>query len=222
MSPKIKKERTARVRVLNAILKRLYPDPKIALNYSNNWELLVAVQLSAQCTDERVNSVTEKLFKKYKTIAQYACAPQKEMETILYPVGFYRNKTKNIQRAAHLLLQKYNGTVPKTMDELLTIPGVARKTANVILSNAFAVHEGIAVDTHVRRFAIRFDLSDFTDPVRIERDLMEIMPQHEWWGFNHRLVHYGRDFCPARKHDCLRHPLTEVYPKAAEIWPKSR
>jgi endonuclease-3 len=120
-----------------------------------------------------------------------------------------------------MVLEEYGGVVPNTMEELLRIPGVARKTANVILSNAFGIHEGIAVDTHVRRFAIRFDLSDFTDPIRIERDLMSIMPQSEWWGFNHRLVYYGRDFCVARKHDCVHHPLTPVYPEAIKIWPKS-
>ena len=108
------------------------------------------------------------------------------------------------------------------MEEMLTIPGVARKTANVVLSTLYSVHEGIAVDTHVRRFAIRFNLSDYTDPVRIERDLIEIMPKREWWGFNHRLVHYGRDYCRARKHDCSKHPLTLVYPKANKIWPSAR
>lgn len=204
---------------MNAILRKLYPDPRIALNYSNTWELLVAVVLSAQCTDKRVNIVTEKLFKKYPRIEDYATATQAAMEKDVYQCGFYRNKAKNIRNAARAVLEHFNGEVPKTMEELVTIPGVARKTANVILSNAFQVHAGIAVDTHVRRFAIRFDLSDHRDPVRIERDLMEIMPESEWWGFNHRLVHYGRDHCPARKHDCAAHPLTQVYPEANSSWP---
>lgn len=204
---------------MNAILRTLYPDPRIALDHSNTWELLVAVVLSAQCTDKRVNLVTEKLFKKYRTVEDYANATQAAMEKDIYQCGFYRNKAKNIRNAAKMVLAHFGGVVPKTMQELVTIPGVARKTANVVLSNAFAVHEGIAVDTHVRRFAIRFDLSDHKDPVRIERDLMEIMPRSEWWGFNHRLVHYGRDHCPARKHDCTKHPLTKVYPEANTVWP---
>jgi endonuclease-3 len=216
-----KRQRIARVRALNRILRTLYPNPKIALNYGNTWELLVAVQLSAQCTDARVNQVTERLFKKYRTIAAYAAATQEEMEHAVFQCGFYRNKAKNIRGAAQMVLEKYHGIVPHTMEELLLIPGVARKTANVVLSNAFAQHEGIAVDTHVRRFAIRFDLSDYTDPVRIEKDLMDIMPRREWWGFNHRLVHYGRDVCPARPHACSGHPLTTVYPEAAQRWPKA-
>lgn len=211
-----------RVKKMNRILKRLYSSPKIALNYSNGWEMLVAVQLSAQCTDERVNKVTERLFKKYRTMDAYAGAPQKEMEEAVYQCGFYRNKSKNIRAAARFLLDKHGGEIPNNLKELLCIPGVARKTANVVLSNLHQIHEGIAVDTHVRRFAIRFDLSDHKDPVRIERDLMEIMPRSKWWGFNHRLVQYGREICPARKHDCADHPLTGVYPKAATIWPRSR
>ncbi len=207
---------------MNAVLRKLYKEPKIALNFSNTWELLVAVALSAQCTDERVNKVTKDLFANYPTIRDYAEASQGEMEKAVFQCGFYRNKAKNIRGAAKKVLEDFAGEVPKTMDELTTIPGVARKTANVILSNAYGIAEGIAVDTHVRRFAIRFDLTDYKDPIRIEKDLMEIMPKSEWWGFNHRLVHYGRDYCPARKHDCEAHPLTKIYPKANEIWPKAR
>jgi endonuclease-3 len=213
--------RVVRVRAMNRILRRLYPKAIIELNHSSTWELLVAVQLSAQCTDARVNQVTAQLFKQYPTIESYAAASQRDMERAVFSTGFYRNKARNIRRAAQMILRDFGGEVPRTMDALLTIPGVARKTANVVLSNAFNIHEGIAVDTHVRRFAIRFDLSDFTDPVRIERDLMEIMPQKEWWGFNHRLVLYGRYVCPARPHTCDEHPLTKVCPEAAKIWPKS-
>lgn len=220
MKPSKKRERTLRVRRMNTILRKLYQNPRIALNHSNHWELLVAVQLSAQCTDARVNLVTEKLFKKYTTIESYRDATQGEMERAVFRCGFYRNKARNIRNAARMIIEEYGGVVPKTMEELVRIPGVARKTANVVLSNAFGVHEGIAVDTHVRRFAIRFDLSDFKDPIRIEKDLLQIMPQSEWWGFNHRLVHYGRDVCQARKHDCLKHPLTRVFQKANTVWPK--
>lgn len=207
---------------MNLILRRLYPYARIALNYSNDWELMVAVQLSAQCTDERVNQVTAGLFKKYPTFEHYVKASHDEFEKDIHSCGFYRNKTKNILSAARMVKEKYGGTLPSTMKDLLTLPGVARKTANVVLSNIHGIAEGIAVDTHVRRFAIRFDLTDHKDPVRIERDLMDIMPQEDWWMFNHRLVHYGRDICPARRHDCKKHPLTAVYPRAAQIWPKAR
>jgi len=221
MTEEQRKVRSTRLRRMNSVLRKLYPNPIIALNYSNTWELLVAVQLSAQCTDARVNKVTEKLFKMFPTIQAYRDATQEEMETAVFQCGFYRNKAKNIRGSAQMVMERYSGEVPSTMEELLTLPGVARKTANVVLSNAFGQHEGIAVDTHVRRFAIRFDLSDFTDPVRIERDLLAIMPKEEWWGFNHRLVHYGRDICQARKHDCASHPLTKIYPECSDIWPKA-
>ena len=222
MSKQKQLERIGRIKKMNIVLRKLYPKAVIALNYKSDWELLVAVQLSAQCTDERVNQVTKNLFQKYKTIDDYANASQAAMEQAVYSTGFYRNKARNIIAAAQRIRDVFGGTVPQTMDELLSIPGVARKTANVLLSCLYGVNEGIAVDTHVRRFAIRFDLSDYTDPVRIERDLMASMPKHEWWGFNHRLVQYGRDYCPARKHDCTMHPLTKLYPKAAEKWPKSK
>lgn len=222
MNTRKKQVRKERVQKMNRVLGKLYPEAKIALNYSNDFECLVAVQLSAQCTDERVNKVTEKLFKKYKTIHDYATAKQSKFEKDIFSCGFYKNKAKNIIGAANELLEHFSGTLPRTMEEMLQLPGVARKTANVVLSTLYGVHEGIAVDTHVRRFAIRFDLSDHTDPVRIERDLMEIMPQRYWWGFNHRLVHYGRDVCPARKHDCNDHSLTKIYPPAANCWPKSK
>lgn len=221
MRADLREARTRRVRAMNHILKKLYPQPVIALNHSNTWELLVAVVLSAQCTDERVNRVTKTLFKKYPTIVSYRDASQEDMERAIFSCGFYRNKAKNIRNAARVIMEHYNGEVPRTMSELLTIPGVARKTANVILSNAFQLHEGIAVDTHVRRFAIRFNLTDYTNPIQIERDLMCIMPRSEWWYFNHRLVHYGRDYCPARKHDCNNHPLTTIYPEACMVWPKA-
>lgn len=221
MTKEKKQERVLRVRKMNRILTRLYPSLMIALNHGNNWELLVAVVLSAQCTDVRVNMVTDKLFKKYKTIESYRDASQQEMEKDIHACGFFRNKAKNIRNAARMVIEEFGGVVPNSMDELIKIPGVGRKTANVILSNAFGTHTGIAVDTHVRRFAIRFDLSDYTDPFRIEKDLMEIMPKAEWWGFNHRLVFYGREYCPARKHDCTKHPLTPIHPDAVEIWPRA-
>ena len=217
-----KAARTARVKKMNTILWKLYPEVKIEINFSNPWELMVAVQLSAQCTDKRVNEVTAKLFKKYPTLDDYIAAKPAHFEQDIRPCGYFRNKTKNILAAAKIIYSKYDGRIPDTMEELLELPGVARKTANVILSNLYGKSEGIAVDTHVRRFAIRFDLSDFKDPVRIERDLIEIMPQSEWWSFNHRLVHYGRYVCPARPHECVNHPLTKVFPEAIKRWPQSK
>ncbi|MFT5849667.1 MAG: endonuclease-3 [Patiriisocius sp.] len=222
MTPYKKKQRTARVAQMNDILQDLYPEAVIALNYSNDFECLIAVQLSAQCTDERVNKVTANLFKKYKTLDDYANATQTEMEKDVYQTGFYRNKAKNVIAAAKRVLDEFGGELPRTLEEMITIPGAARKTSNVVLSTLYGIHVGIAVDTHVRRFAIRFDLSDYTDPIRIEKDLQSIMPQSMWWGFNHRLVNYGRDYCKAHKHDCTEHPLTPVYPKANTLWPKAK
>lgn len=222
MRAREKKERQLRVRKMNRVLHNLFPNASIELNYSNNIELLFAVILSAQCTDRRVNEVTKNLFKKYETLNDYISVKQKIFEKDIHPCGFFRNKAKNILGAAKILKEKFNGEIPNTMKDLLLLPGVARKTANVVLSNAYGISEGIAVDTHVRRFAIRFNLSDYTDPVRIERDLMNILPVNSWSSFNHQLVLYGREVCPARKHDCDSHPLTKIYPKAANIWPRSK
>jgi endonuclease-3 len=205
---------------MNAILEELYPQARVELHYTTDFECLVAVELSAQCTDARVNAVTAKLFKKYKTVDEYAHAKQSELEQIIFSCGFYRNKAKNIIAAAKKIRDEFEGELPRTLEQMVTIPGVARKTANVVLSSLYGITVGIAVDTHVRRFAIRFDLSDYTDPKRIEKDLMEIMPRSQWWGFNHRLVLYGRYVCKARVHDCAEHPLTLIYPKAVKHWPK--
>ncbi len=207
---------------MSRILEKLYPEAHIALNFKNNWELLVAVQLSAQCTDTMVNRVTETLFKKYRKLDDYIPATQAEFEKDIFQTGFYRNKARNILAAAKIVKEKFGGKIPKTMEEMLTIPGVARKTANVVLGNAHGVFNGIAVDTHVKRFATRFDLSDYKDPVRIERDLMQILPKREWFVFTYRLIDYGRAVCPARPHLCEVHPLTKIYPNAAQIWPKAK
>lgn len=188
-------------------LKELFPVAKIALSYSNNWELLVAVELSAQCTDKKVNEVTEKLFKKYPTLDDYVHADPRAFEKDIHATGFYRNKTKNILLASKVVKERFNGEIPKTMQEMLTIPGVARKTANVVLGMAYGVVEGIAVDTHVIRLSNLLGLTDQKDPVKIERDLMEIIPKSEWLGLTYRLIDYGRKYCPARKHDHRQCPL---------------
>lgn len=213
------KERSARAQRIIKKLKQLFPNAKMVLNYGNNWELLVAVMLSAQCTDKMVNKVTEKLFKKYRTLESYVRAKPREFERDIKSTGFYRNKTKNILAAAKIVKEKFGGKLPRTMEEMLTIPGVARKTANVVLGNAYGVVEGIAVDTHVRRLCIKLGLTDNNDPNKIEQDLMKLLPKKEWFRFTYLMIEYGRAICPARKHNCTSHPLTKMYPKAASIWP---
>ena len=214
------KERKERVKKINKELKKLFPDARIELGYKNPLQLLVAVILSAQATDKKVNEITEKLFKKYKTIDDYVKADPREFEKDIRQSGFFRSKTKSILGAAKKIKKDYKGKVPKTMEELLTLPGVARKTANIVLGNAYGVVEGIAVDTHVARLSKKFDLTDNKDPVKIERDLMEILPREDWGDFNHRFVLYGRHVCVRRRHSgCESHPLTKIYPKAAQNWP---
>ncbi|MEK9147879.1 MAG: endonuclease III [Patescibacteria group bacterium] len=212
----MRKKRAAKI---VAVLKKLFPKAKIFLNYSNNWELLVAVVLSAQCTDKKVNEVTAKLFKKYKTPNDYVKADPKEFEKDIRPTGFFRNKAKNILAAAKMVKDKFGGKIPRTMPEILKIPGVARKTANVVLGNAYGIVEGIAVDTHVRRLSIKLGLTDHNDPNKIEQDLMKLLPKSEWFSFTYRMIEYGRQICPARKHECPGHPLTKIYPPAANRWP---
>jgi len=192
---------------INEALKILFPDAKISLIYSNNWELLVAVELSAQCTDKKVNEVTEKLFKKYPTFEDYLTADPKEFEQDIKSTGFYHNKAKNILAAARMVRDMYDGKIPRTMEELLTIPGVARKTANVVLGNAHGIVEGIAVDTHVKRLAKRMGLTRYDDPVKIERDLMMLLPKEEWYNFTYRIIEYGRKYCSAKPHHHENCPL---------------
>jgi len=199
------------------IIRRLeeeYPDAKIALNYSNPLELLVATILSAQCTDEMVNRVTAGLFTRYPTTDDYAGASLERFEQEIRSAGFYRNKAKNIINSARIIRDEYGGSVPQTMTELLTLPGVARKTANIVLYNAFGVIEGIAVDTHVKRVSKRLGLTDNTDPVKIEKDLMQVIPRKKWGSFPYLLIEHGRAVCTARKpkYDiCL---LNDICPSA--------
>ena len=191
-------------------LKELLPDAKIALNYSNNWELLVAVILSAQCTDKMVNKVTEKLFRKYKSLEDYVKADANEFEKDIRSTGFFRNKAKNILATAKIIKGKFHGKVPDTMNDLLTLPGVARKTANVVLGNAYGIYEGIAVDTHVRRLAKLYGLTDQDDPDKIEQDLLKIVPKKDWFKFTYLMIDYGRKYCPAKKHDHQNCPLVFI------------
>jgi len=192
-------------------LKKLFPKAHIVLHYSNPFELLVAVILSAQTTDRQVNKVTVNLFEKYKTLDDYVNADVKEFEKDIHSTGFYHNKAKHILEAAKIIKEKFHGKVPDTMEGLLSLPGVARKTANVVLGNAYGKVEGIAVDTHVRRLSKVLRFTDETDPVKIERDLMAILPKKEWFDFTYRIIEYGRNYCIAKAHDHVNCPLSQFH-----------
>lgn len=192
-------------------LEQLFPHAGMILNYTNNWELLVAVELSAQCTDKKVNEITKTLFKKYKTLDEYVRADPREFERDIFSSGFYRAKTKNILAAAKMVQEKFHGEIPHTMKEILTIPGVARKTANVVLGNAYGVVEGIAVDTHVKRLARVLGLSKATNTAVIERDLMRAIPKEDWFRFTYLIIEYGRAYCKATRHDHDNCPLKEFH-----------
>ena len=174
--------------------------------------------LSAQCTDKTVNEVTERLFKKYRTLDDYCHANLSEFEQDIRQTGFFRSKAKHVLSAAQRVRDVYGGKVPCSMEALLTLPGVARKTANIVLGTVCGVVEGIAVDTHVKRFAIRFDLTDSTNPERIEQDLMAIVPKRDWYTITYRIIEYGRQIAPARKYDTGKDPLVALYPKAGTIF----
>jgi len=196
------------------LLEKEHPDAKIALYYSNPLELLVATILSAQCTDERVNIVTKQLFKKYRKAEDYANADLKELEQDIKSTGFYRNKARNLKKCCQMLVEKYNSQVPKTMKEILELPGVARKTANIVLSNAYGIVEGIAVDTHVRRLAKRLGLTENEDATKIEEDLMQIIPKDKWMRFTDLLIFHGRRVCMAKKPECKKCVLNKLCPSA--------
>ncbi|MFQ6085819.1 MAG: endonuclease III [Candidatus Bathyarchaeia archaeon] len=210
----MKIDNKARVLKIIELLEKEHPDAKIALNYTTPLELLVATILSAQCTDKRVNIVTKTLFEKYTRAEDYANADLRELEEDIRPTGFYRNKAKNIKKCCQILVERFESEVPKTMDEMLGLPGVARKTANIVLSNAHDVIEGIAVDTHVRRLARRLGLSEHEDPDKIERDLMEIVPRADWMRVTDLLVFHGRRICMARKPRCRICVLDKLCPSA--------
>lgn len=206
-----------RVRNILVSLKKKYPYANIVLRYSNPWELLVAVILSAQCTDKKVNEVTADLFKKYRVLDDYARADPREFEKMIKPTGFYRAKTKSILASAKIVKEKFAGRVPRTMEEILTLRGVARKSANVILGNAYGVVDGIAVDTHVRRLSQRLGLSRHHDPVKIERDLMALVPKNDWFRATYLLIDHGRAICAARDPRCDLCPLKNICPSAFQF-----
>ncbi len=201
-----------RAQKIVAELYRLYPDAKCSLDFTTPLELLVATILSAQCTDVLVNSVTPALFKKYRVAADYAAAPIEELEQDVRKTGFYRNKAKSLQNTGRLLVERFDGEVPSTMAELTTLPGVARKTANVVMGNAFGIVEGVVVDTHVGRLARRMGLTTSEDPVRVEQDLMALLPQSDWLPLSHMLIYHGRAICQARRPLCEKCTLVALCP----------
>jgi endonuclease-3 len=212
--PEINLEPKTRLLKIIELLEKEHTNAKIALNSSNPLELLVATMLSAQSTDETINKVTKTLFKKYTKPEDYVNAKLTELEQDIRSTGFYHNKAKNLQNATKMLVEKYNSKVPKTMEELVKLPGVARKTANIVLTNAFGMVAGVAVDTHVRRLAQRLGLSENKDPDKIERDLMNITPKDKWMRLTDLLIFHGRRVCTAKKPNCAECVLNKICPSA--------
>jgi endonuclease-3 len=215
----IRKKSSQKQRALEILvrLKRLYPDATCSLNYSTPVQLLVATILSAQCTDERVNLVTPALFSKFPDAASLANADLTELETSVRSTGFYRNKAKNIQAACRMIINEFGGHVPKQMEQMVRLPGVARKTANVVLAHAYGINAGVTVDTHVKRLSERLGLTEHTDPIRIERDLMSLLPQADWENWSIRLVYHGRAICKARSPACDACELADLCPSAFNV-----
>jgi endonuclease-3 len=219
-APSRKSKKTASASSMaRELLKRLpaiYPDAHCELDHSNALELLVATILSAQCTDKRVNIVTKDLFARCRTAADYATISQEELEALVRSTGFYRNKAKNIRAMGAALLAKHGGEVPSTLEALADLPGAGRKTANVVLGNAFQKNEGVVVDTHVGRLSQRLGLTTFSDPIRIEQDLIKLFPRDSWTLLSHWLIFHGRRRCPARKPDCPNCELRDICPSASQ------
>ena len=193
-------------------LKKEYPDPRTTLQFTTPFEILVATILSAQTTDSHVNRVTGPLFRKYRTVRDFATVPLSTLQNDLSSINFYNNKAKNIQASAKMIMEEYNSKLPGTMEELIRLPGVARKTANIVLSAVYGINEGIAVDTHVKRLSNRLGLTTFEDPVKIEKDLMAATPQKEWSTLSHLLIYHGRKICQARKPDHAACVLYDICP----------
>ncbi|MBP1766863.1 MAG: nth [Candidatus Aminicenantes bacterium] len=202
------------------ILRREYPRSRTALEFQTPLQILVATILAAQCTDERVNKITPALFRRYPTAAAFAAADREELEAEIRPTGFFRNKTKSIIGAARKIVGDFGGEVPANMADLITLPGVARKTANIVLSSGYGIAEGIAVDTHVKRLSGRLGLSRQQDPEKIEKDLLKLVARKHWLDFNYMLVNHGRKICQARKPRCPECPLRKLCPSAAKFFPE--
>lgn len=205
-----KQAKSQRLETILQALDKLYPNVTCALHHTNAWELLVATILSAQCTDERVNKVTPGLFAKYPSIEAFATVPVEELANDIRSTGFFNNKAKSVKGAAQKILREFNGEIPRNIEDLLTVPGAARKTANVVLGTAFGIASGVVVDTHVQRISRRLELTKNDDPVKIERDLMKLLPQDRWIQFSHQIIHFGRGICVARKPKCGECPLNSI------------
>lgn len=218
-SPGRKKRRSQKMRATEILLrlKAAYPDATCSLDYETPMQLLVATILSAQCTDERVNKVTPALFAKYPTAEAMAIGELSDIEELVRSTGFYRNKSKNILGSCRMIMEEFGGEVPQTMPELLKLPGVARKTANVVLAHAFGINAGVTVDTHVKRLTNRLGLTEHQDPKRIERDLMQLLPQPDWEHWSIRLIYHGRAVCSARKPECDRCFLADLCPSSSSV-----
>lgn len=210
IKPKTAAERQQRLNQILAALDKRYPEATCALHHNDAWELLVATILSAQCTDERVNKVTPGLFKKYPTIRDLANVGQDELALEIRSTGFFNNKAKSIRGAAQKILTEFNGEIPQEIDKLLTVPGAARKTANVVLGTAFGIASGVVVDTHVQRITNRLDLTKNQEPVKIEKDLIKLLPKDRWISFAHQIIHFGREICIARKPKCDQCPINNL------------
>ena len=208
--PRSKAEKQARLRQILSILDELYPNVTCALHHSNPWELLVATILSAQCTDERVNKVTPGLFAKYPTIQDFAAVRPEVLAVDIHSTGFFNNKAKSVVGAARTILRDFGGEIPRDMESLLTVPGAARKTANVVLGSGFGIASGVVVDTHVGRIAHRLDLTREEHPVKVERDLIAALPRERWILFSHQLIHFGRQICVARRPKCGECPMAQI------------
>jgi len=215
--PEVKLGPKERIAKVIELLEKQYPEAKTALNYSNPLEMLVATMLSAQTTDVRVNIVTATLFKKYRTAEDYANANIKELEQDIRSTGFYHNKARNLQKCCRMLVEKYHSQVPRTMEEMLELPGVARKTANIVLNNSYGIVAGVAVDTHVRRVSQRLGLTGNEDPEKIEQDLMQITPKEKWMKLTDLLIFHGRQVCFARKPNCVGCVLNKICPCAYQF-----
>lgn len=214
-------ERKARAKKIIAYLKKTYPDTRTELVYQTPFQLVASVMLSAQCTDKHVNNVTKQLWKKYKTIDDFASVPLSVFTKDLSSIPFYRNKAKAIRASAQMIQKKWEGKIPKTEEELIELPGIAYKTAHVVLGELFDIWEGIPTDTHVKRFATRFDLTHHTDLKKISKALEALVPKKDWKYVNNGFVLYGRYICPARPHECKEHPLSKIWPPALTCWPKA-
>ncbi len=217
MKEKKLKERKERAKELAEKLAELFPEPKTALNFKNTLELLIATMLSAQSTDEKINEVTERLFKKYKKLNDYENADISEFQKEIKSTGFYKNKAKNVLASVKKIKKEFNGKVPDNIEDLVSLPGVGRKTANIVLQKGFDISEGIPVDTHIKHFVQRFDLSDYKKAEKIEEDLMQILPREEWGKFPFRVIFYRREIAPSRgEYNPEDDPLVKIYPPASQ------